>query len=136
MKDFFSVNSTDENTYEPWKSHVHIRFSYLIRRNVDHSNNILMHVMFVLMLMFLVWINQLNAKLIKRIEINKKKKTLDFTFISSIINHFDVKRLFSCALSSVDNDVDEFNVVELVMIELGWFVDGRSNASWRFCFKR
>jgi hypothetical protein len=78
-----------------------------------------MHVMFVLMLMFLVWINQLNAKLIKRIEINKKKKTLDFTFISSIINHFDVKRLFSCALSSVDNDVDEFNVVELVMIELG-----------------
>ncbi len=86
---------------------------------MDHSNNILMHVMFVLMLMFLVWINQLNAKLIKRIEINKKKKTLDFTFISSIINHFDVKRLFSCALSSVDNDVDEFNVVELVMIELG-----------------
>ncbi len=86
---------------------------------MDHSNNILMHVMFVLMSMFLVWINQLNAKLIKRIEINKKKKTLNFTFISSIINHFDVKRLFSCALSSVDNDVDEFNVVELVMIELG-----------------
>ncbi len=43
----------------------------------------------------------------------------DFTFISSIINHFDVNRLFSCILSSVDNDVVEFNVVELVMIELG-----------------
>ncbi len=42
---------------------------------------------------------------------------MNFTFISSIINHFDVKRLFSCALSSVDNDVDEFNVVELVMID-------------------
>jgi hypothetical protein len=36
-----------------------------------------------------------------------------------MINHFDVKRLFSCALSSVDIDVVEFNVVELVMMEFG-----------------
>jgi hypothetical protein len=76
--------------------------------------------------MFLVLINQLNAKF-KNIY-----KIFVFSFltlISSIINHFDVKRLLSCALSSVDIDVVEFNVVELFIIEFGRFVDITSSPS-------
>ena len=52
-----------------------------------------------------------------------------------MINHFDVNR-FSCVFSSADSDAVEFNVVELVTMEFGRFVEGRSNASGRFCFKR
>lgn len=47
---------------EPWKWHVHIRFSYRTERHVDHSNNILVHGMFELTLMFLFSIDQSNAK--------------------------------------------------------------------------
>jgi len=89
-------------------------------QHVDHLNNILMHEMFELMLMFLVLIDQLNAKFqIEDYEEEKKESISLLTFISSMINHFDVKRLFSCALSSVDIDVVEFNVVELVTMEFG-----------------
>ena len=85
-----------------------------------------MHEMFVLMLMFLVLINQLNAKFKNIYQIFV---LIFLTLISSIINHFDVKRLLSCTLSSVETDVVEFNVVELFMIELGRFVEITSSPS-------
>jgi hypothetical protein len=47
------------------------------------------------------------------------KERFDLTFISSMINHFDVNRLFSCVFLSVDSDAVEFNVVELVTMEFG-----------------
>lgn len=122
------------NTYEPWISPVHIRFSYRIMLHEDHWNSISMHEMFVLMSMFLVLIDSSNAKS-KRMNRNTSM-WFWFTLISSMINHFDVKRLLSWTWSSADKDAVEFNVVELVIIECGWCVDGWSYVSGRFCFKR